>query len=61
MTFRHCSPARRRSSVGIIAGIPVWRQLRDSNLQTRISHRETLATLLRDALRRYEKVEEIDP
>lgn len=30
--------------------IPVWRQLRDSNLQTRISHRETLANLLRDSL-----------
>ena len=44
--------------VAIIAGIPVWRQLRDSNLQTRISHRETLANLLRDALRRYEKVDQ---
>ena len=44
--------------VAIVAGIPVWRQLRDTNLQTRISHRETLATLLRDALRRYEKVDE---
>jgi hypothetical protein len=44
--------------VAIIAGIPVWRQLRDTNLQTRISHRETLATLLRDALRRYEKVDQ---
>lgn len=43
--------------VAVIAGIPVWRQLKDSNLQTRISHRETLATLLRDALRRYGKVE----
>jgi hypothetical protein len=43
--------------VAIIAGIPVWRQLRDTNLQTRISHRETLANLLRDALRRYEKVD----
>jgi len=42
--------------VAIVAGIPVWRQLRDTNLQTRISHRETLANLLRDALRRYEKV-----
>jgi hypothetical protein len=44
--------------VAIFAGIPVWRQLKDSNLQTRISHRETLASLLRDALRRYEKVEQ---
>ncbi|WP_157073727.1 hypothetical protein [Sphingomonas soli] len=43
--------------VAVIAGIPVWRQLKDSNLQTRISHRETLATLLRDALRRYDRVE----
>lgn len=42
--------------VAVIAGIPVWRQLRDTNLQTRISHRETLVALLRDALRRYEKV-----
>ncbi len=44
--------------VAIIAGIPVWRQLKDTNLQTRISHRETLANLLRDALRRYEKVDQ---
>jgi hypothetical protein len=44
--------------VAIIAGVPVWRQLRDTNLQTRISHRETLATLLRDALTRYEKVDQ---
>jgi hypothetical protein len=44
--------------VAVVAGIPVWRQLKDSNLQTRISHRETLATLLRDALRRYKKVED---
>ena len=43
---------------GIVAGIPVWRQLKDTNLQTRISHRETLATLLRDALRRYDKVDQ---
>ena len=40
-----------------MAGIPVWRQLRDTNLQTRISHRGTLAELLRDALRRYERVD----
>lgn len=44
--------------VAIVAGIPVWQQLRDTNLQTRISHRETLANLLRDALRRYEKVDQ---
>lgn len=43
--------------VALVAGIPVWRQLRDSNLQTRISHRETLANLLRDALRRYARVD----
>lgn len=43
--------------VAIIAGIPVWRQLKDTNLQTRISHRETLANLLRDALRRYQRVD----
>lgn len=43
--------------VAVIAGVPVWRQLKDSNLQTRISHRETLANLLRDALRRYDRVE----
>jgi hypothetical protein len=42
--------------VAVFAGVPVWRQLKDTNLQTRISHRETLATLLRDALARYEKV-----
>ena len=45
-------------AVAILAGIPVWRQLRDINLQTRISHRETLATLLRDAQRRYDEVEQ---
>jgi hypothetical protein len=43
--------------VAVIAGIPVWRQLKDTNLQTRISHRETLATLLRDALARFAKVQ----
>lgn len=31
------------------AGAPVWRQLKDSNLQTRIMHRETLALRLREA------------
>lgn len=44
--------------VAVFAGIPVWRQLRDTNLQTRISHRETLENLLREALRRYERVEQ---
>lgn len=44
-------------AVAITAGIPVWRQLRDTNLQTRISHRGTLAELLRDALRRYIRVD----
>jgi hypothetical protein len=44
--------------VAIFAGVPVWRQLKDSNLQTRISHRETLANLLRDALQRYKKVDQ---
>jgi hypothetical protein len=43
--------------VAVVAGIPVWRQLKDTNLQTRISHRETLATLMRDALARYAKVD----
>ena len=43
-------------SVAIVAGVPVWRQLKDTNLQTRISHRETLATLMRDALARFGKV-----
>ncbi len=44
-------------AVAITVGIPVWRQLKDTNLQTRISHRGTLAELLRDALRRYERVD----
>jgi hypothetical protein len=44
--------------VAIVAALPVWRQLRDTNLQTRISHRETLADLLRSALRRYQRVDE---
>ena len=43
--------------VGTIAVIPVWGQLKDTNLQARISHRETLANLLRAALRRYERVD----
>lgn len=42
--------------VAVVAGIPVWRQLKDTNLQTRISHRETLANLLRDTLQRYANV-----
>lgn len=41
----------------LLAGIPVWRQLKDSNLQTRISHRETLAALLRDLLARHSKID----
>ena len=44
--------------VALAAAVPVWRQLRDSNLQTRISHRETLANLLRTSLRRYKRVDE---
>lgn len=44
--------------VAVIAGIPVWRQLRDTNLQTRISHRETLSNLLRDSLRRFARVDQ---
>ncbi len=43
--------------VAMYAGMPVWRQLKDSNLQTRISHRETLAVLLRDALQRTAQVD----
>lgn len=35
---------------------PVWRQLRDSNLQTRIMHRETLAVRLREAEERAGRV-----
>jgi hypothetical protein len=38
------------------AGAPVWRQLNDSNLQTRIMHRETLATRLREAEERAARV-----
>ncbi|MDE2320171.1 MAG: hypothetical protein KGK02_10825 [Rhodospirillales bacterium] len=44
--------------VAIFAGIPVWRQLKDTNLQTCISHRETLANLLRDALQRFQRVDQ---
>jgi hypothetical protein len=44
--------------VAVAAAVPVWQQLRDSNLQTRISHRETLANLLRAALRRYKRVDD---
>lgn len=43
--------------VAIITGIIVWQQLKDTNLQTRISHRETLAGLLREALQRFEMVD----
>lgn len=45
--------------IAVVAGIPVWRQLKDSNLQARISHRETLANLLRDALQRYAQVDQV--
>lgn len=38
------------------AGAPVWRQLKDSNLQTRIMHRETLAIRLREAEERSARV-----
>jgi len=38
------------------AGAPVWRQLKDSNLQTRIMHRETLAVRLREAEERGARV-----
>lgn len=44
--------------VALLALIPVWCQLRDSNLQARMSRRETLATMLRAGLRRHAKVEE---
>lgn len=39
------------------AGSPVWRQLKDSNLQTRILHRETLASLLREGMERFARIE----
>ena len=46
----------------IYAGAPVWRQLKDSNLQTRILHRETLASLLRESQERYSRVSrDIEP
>ena len=38
------------------AAAPVWRQLKDSNLQTRIMHRETLAIRLREAEERAVRV-----
>ena len=38
------------------AGAPVWRQLKDSNLQTRIMHRETLSMRLREAEERAARV-----
>jgi hypothetical protein len=43
-------------AAALYAGAPVWRQLKDSNLQTRILHRETLASLLREAEERYARV-----
>lgn len=45
-------------AIALLTLIPIWKQLRDSNLQARISHRETLASILRAGLRRFEKVEE---
>lgn len=38
------------------AAAPVWRQLKDTNLQTRIMHRETLAVRLREAEERAARV-----
>lgn len=38
------------------AARPVWRQLKDTNLQTKIQHRETLASLLRGAQDRFARV-----
>src|SRR5687767_10483627 len=38
------------------AGAPVWRQLKDSNLQTRILHREALTIRLREAEERADRV-----
>ncbi|MFN7399129.1 MAG: hypothetical protein ACK5SX_08740 [Sandaracinobacter sp.] len=38
------------------AARPVWRQLQDSNLQTRIMHRDTLAARLMDAEKRAAQV-----
>ena len=38
------------------AGAPVWRQLKDSNLQTSIMHRETLAIRQREAEERAARV-----
>lgn len=38
------------------AGAPVWSQLKDSNLQTRIMHRETLAIRQREAEERADRV-----
>lgn len=38
------------------AGAPVWRQLKDSNLQTHIMHRETLSIRLREAEERAARV-----
>jgi hypothetical protein len=38
------------------AARPVWRQLKDTNLQTKIQHRETLAALAREAQDRFARV-----
>lgn len=40
----------------LYAGAPVWRQLKDTNLQTRIMRRETLAMRLREAEERAARV-----
>lgn len=40
---------------------PVWRQLADSNLQTKIQHRETLASLMREAQDRFGRVPKASP
>lgn len=45
--------------VAIVVGIPVWRQLTGHQSSDAHPHRETLANLLRDALRRYEKVDQL--
>jgi hypothetical protein len=42
--------------VAYYATRPVWRQLKDSNLQTRMMHRETLAVRLREAEERAARV-----
>lgn len=43
-------------AAAIYAATPVWRELKETNLQTRIQRRETLASLLRESLERYARV-----